>query len=108
MFIGLVNFTGSLASIVNTPNYIKYIFLNNQQCMTQPINLHPTEYIDRSCYSPFAVNLDTCIGSCNTLSDLSNKVCVLKQNRKFKFECFQYDNRNKWVENINKAYIIQM
>ena len=25
---------------------------------------------------PFAINLDSCVGSCNTLNDLSNKVCV--------------------------------
>ena len=27
-------------------------------------------------YYPFAVNLDVCVGSCNTLDGLSNKVCV--------------------------------
>ena len=27
-------------------------------------------------YYPFAVKLDKCVGSCNTLKDLSNKVCV--------------------------------
>ena len=27
-------------------------------------------------YNPFAVKLDRCFGSCNTLNDLSNKVCV--------------------------------
>ena len=25
---------------------------------------------------PFAVKLDRCVGSCNTLNDLFNKVCV--------------------------------
>ena len=27
-------------------------------------------------YHPFAVKLDRCVGSCNTLNDLSNKVCI--------------------------------
>ena len=27
-------------------------------------------------YYPLAVKLDRCVGSCNTLNDLSNKVCV--------------------------------
>ena len=27
-------------------------------------------------YYPFAVKLDRCVGSCNILNDLSNKVCV--------------------------------
>ena len=29
-----------------------------------------------------------------------------KQNRKFKSKRVQHDNRNKWIKNINKAYII--
>ena len=27
-------------------------------------------------YNPFVVKLDRCVGSCNTLNDLSNTVCV--------------------------------
>ena len=27
-------------------------------------------------YYPFTIKLEKCVGSCNTLSDLSNKVCV--------------------------------
>ena len=40
------------------------------------INLHPNEYSQEFHYYPFAVKLDKCIGSCNTLNDLSNKLCV--------------------------------
>ena len=45
--------------------------------MIQPtlINLHPNEYSQEFCH-PFAVKLDRCVESCNTLNDLSNKVCV--------------------------------
>ena len=40
------------------------------------INLHPNEYSQElHCY-PFAVKLDKCVGSCNTLNDISNKVCA--------------------------------
>ena len=40
-------------------------------------NLHPNEYIKGLLYYyPFSVNLDRCMGSCNSLNDLSNKVCV--------------------------------
>ena len=42
---------------------------------TYPINLHPNEYSQEFHYYPFAVKLDRCIGSCNTLNDLFNKVC---------------------------------
>ena len=40
------------------------------------INLHPNEYSQSlHCY-PFAVNLERCVGSYDTLNDLSNRVCV--------------------------------
>ena len=44
--------------------------------MTQPTptNLHPNEYSQEFQYYPFAVKLDWCVWSCNTLNDLSNKV----------------------------------
>ena len=65
-----------LTSQVNASNHTKS--LTNQTCTTQStlINLHPNKYTQRlRCY-PFEVNLDICAGSCNTLHDLSNKVCV--------------------------------
>ena len=67
-----------LSSITNASNHTKYISLSNQKCMIQPtlINLHPNEYSQEFHYYPFAVKLDRCVGSCNTLNDLSNKVCV--------------------------------
>ena len=40
------------------------------------VNLQSTEYIKWLCYYLFEVNLDRCMGSCNTLNDLSNNVCV--------------------------------
>ena len=48
------------------------------KCKIQPalINLHPNEYNQELHYYPFAVKLDRCVGNCNTLNDLSNKVCV--------------------------------
>ena len=67
-----------LSSIVNASNHTKCISLSNQKCEIQPtfINLHSNEYSQEfHCY-PFAVKLDRCVGSCNALNDLSNKVCV--------------------------------
>ena len=80
VFIGLLCFSKSLPSIVNTPDDIECISFNNQQCITQPnlINLHPNEYIEGFRYYPFEVNLDRSIGSCNILSDLSNNVFQTK------------------------------
>ena len=48
--------------------------------MAQPtlINFYPNEYSQRLSCDPFsfAVNLDGCVESCNTLNDLSNSACV--------------------------------
>ena len=65
--------------------------LSNQKYEIQPtfINLHPNEYSQESHYYPFTVKLDKCVGSCNTLNDLSNK------NRRFKFKRVQHYYRNK-------------
>ena len=75
--------------------------------MIQPhlINLHPNEYSQEFYYYPFTVKLHKCVGSCNTLNDLSNKVCIPNKTDDSNLSVF---NRNKWIKNINKAYIKQM
>ena len=40
------------------------------------INLYSNENSQEFPYSPFVVIFDRCVGSCNSLNDLSNKVCV--------------------------------
>ena len=67
-----------LSNKVSGSNHTKCVSLSNQKCMTQPtfINLHPNEYSQEFHSYPFAVKLDRCVGSCNTLNDLYNKVCV--------------------------------
>ena len=37
-------------------------------------NLHPNEYSQEFHYHPSSAKLDRCVGSCNALNDLSNKV----------------------------------
>ena len=71
-------FIGLLTGIGNRSNHTKCISWSNQKCMTQPtlINLYSNEYSQEFHYYPFAVKLDRCVGSCNTLNDLSNKVCI--------------------------------
>ena len=39
-------------------------------------NLRLNEYGQELHCNPFMVNLDRCAGNCNTLDDLSSKVCV--------------------------------
>ena len=69
---------GLLTNIANASHQKIYIPLNNQQCMSYPtfINLHANEYIQGMRYYPFAVNLDRYMGRCNTLNELSNRICV--------------------------------
>ena len=72
--IGLIKkiLIGSLTGLNNGSNHTKCVLLNIQKCTIQPtlINLHPSEHSQEFHYHPFAVKLDRCVGSCNTLSDL--------------------------------------
>ena len=69
---------GLLISIVNASNHTKYVSLNNQRCEIKPtlINLHPNKYSKELHYYPFAVKLYRCVESCNSLNELSDKVCI--------------------------------
>ena len=69
-------FMGLLISIVNASNHTNGVSLSNHKCMIQPIliNLYPNEYSQEFHYYPIPVKLNRCVGSCNTLNDLSNKV----------------------------------
>ena len=84
-------FIGLLTGLVNGSNHTKCVSLSNQECMTQPtlINLHPNEYSQEFHYYPFAVKLDRCVGSCNTLNDLSNKVCVPNKTKDLNLSMFK-------------------
>ena len=71
MFIGL------LASIVNASKYTKCVSLGSQKCKIRPT---PVTFeilmTQRLPYFPFALNLDRCVESSNTLNNLSNKVYI--------------------------------
>ena len=64
--------------------------------MTQTtlINLHSNEYNQELRYYPFEVNLDRCVGSCDTLDDLSSEVCVLNETGDLNFCVF---NMITWI-----------
>ena len=87
-------FIVSLTNIVNGSNYTKWVSLSNQKFMIQPtvIDLHYNECSQEFHYYLFAVKLDRCVGSCNTLNDLST---CLKQNRRFKTKSVQHDYMKK-------------
>ena len=52
------------------------------------INLQPNEYSQEFYYYPFAIKLDRCVGSCNTLNDVSNKVCVPNKTEDLNLDLF--------------------
>ena len=64
-------FIAVLTRLTNGDNHAKCISLTNQKFGIQLTlyNLHPNEYSQRFHYYPFAVKLDRCVGSCNTLND---------------------------------------
>ena len=96
-----------LASIVNASNHTKCVSLSNQKCKIQPIliNLHPNEYNQELHYYPLAVKLDKCIGSCNTLNDLSDTVCVANKTEDLNIHVFNMItgkmNQNLYYINAN-------
>ena len=53
-------------------------YSSSQKYLTQPliINLETHECNQEFHYYPFGLKLEICVGICNTLNDLSNKVCV--------------------------------
>ena len=65
-----------LTSIVSASNHTKCMSLNNQKYMSQPTFI--IIYIVMSIVKdyPFAINLDRCAESCNTLDYISSRVCV--------------------------------
>ena len=71
MFIGL------LTSIVRASNHKKCVALSNQKCMTLPtlISFHHNKYSQKLSYYLVTVNLDRCAESCNSLDDMSSRLC---------------------------------
>ena len=57
--------------------------LSNQKFMAQlSLNdLHSNKYSQKLRYYPFAVNLEKCVGSWNTLGELSKRVGVLNKTK---------------------------
>ena len=48
-------------------------------------------------YCPFGVKLDRCVGSCNTLNDLSNKICVPNKTEESNLNAFNI------IEGVNES-----
>ena len=85
--------------MVNASNFTTCISLNNQQCMAQStlIKLDPKDYIKGLNHDPFAVNLDGCTGTCNTINDLFIRICFLNKTKDLNLSVFNL------ITGINKS-----
>ena len=74
--------------------------------MIQPtlINLHSNEYSQELHYHPFPCKLDRCVGSCNTLNDLSNKVCLPNKTKDLDLGVFSMITRINESEHVLRKY----
>ena len=90
---------GLLAGVPSASNHTKCVSLSNQKCKIQLtfINLHPNKYSQGFHYYPFTVKLGKCVGSCNTLNDLFNKVCVPNKTEDLNLSMF------KMITGINES-----
>ena len=72
-----------LSNIVNESNHVKCVSLSSH-------------------YYPFTVKLDRCVGSCNTLNDLFNKVCVPSKTEDLNLSVFIMVSRINELKTITK------
>ena len=72
-----------LSNIVNESNHVKCVSLSNH-------------------YYPFTVKLDRCVGNCNTLNDLPNKVCVPSKTEDLNLSVFIMVSRINELKTITK------
>ena len=66
------------------------------------INLHPNEYSQEFHHYSFAVILDRCVGSCNTLNYLSNKVCVPNKTEDLNLRVFSIITKINKLKTLTK------
>ena len=84
-FTVLLSFRGSLAT--------KFMALNNEPCMTRPtvVDLNPVELK----YYSFMISLDKSSGSCNSVDDLSTKICILIKTKDVNVKVFNMITNRK-------------
>ena len=95
-------FIGLLTGLVNGSNYRKCVSLSNKKYKIQPtlINLHRNEDSHEFEYYPFSVKLDRFAGSCNTINDLSNQLCITNKTEDLNLSVFSM------ITGINESKIL--
>ena len=74
MFLGLLSFGGSFTHAAEVSGRIEWVCLNNQSSQVRPT------FVDKSSNEPlnylFVVSVNKYVGSCNTIDDPYDQVCV--------------------------------
>ena len=88
-------FIGLLTGLVNGSNYRKCASLSNKKCKNaRNEDSHEFEYY------PFSVKLDRFAGSCNTINDLSNQLCITNKTEDLNLSVFSM------ITGINESKIL--
>ena len=92
--IGIIKnmFIFLLSKVANGSNHTKCVSLSYQKCMIQPTLIN----------YPFAVKSDRCVGSCNILNELSNKVPVSNKTKDLNVSVFNMITKIKQLETVTK------
>ena len=69
----LIGLTISLFSIIKTKECVSVV---NQKCMPRLKILDVNEGVGEALFYPYNVHVNKCSGSCNTLDNLIEKLCV--------------------------------
>ena len=78
----LIGLTMSLFNIIKT-KALECVSVINQKCMPRPKILDVNESVGEALLYPYNVQVNKCSGSCNTLDNLIEKVCVPKSLKSF-------------------------
>ena len=62
--------------MILTIRNIHLYVINNARVNLLLVSLHPNEYTQGLRYYPFAVNLNRCTISCNTVNGISKRICI--------------------------------
>ena len=94
MFIGLLTFSGSLAT--------KGMSLNSEQCKAR-LALFGLNLVKLRYYL-FMISLGKCNGSCNSVDDLFVKICVQNKTKSVNIKVFNMITKVNEVKSLTKHH----
>ena len=88
-----------LIGLFNVSNHTKHVSLSNQKCTITTLDNSHSHGLPS--YS-FAINFDRCVGSCSTLKDLSNRVCIPSKTEDLNLNVFNM------IKGLNENVIVNL